>query len=470
MQYHDGLYGAFIVHPRVPQTHPVDSIGYDEEIVLILSDWFHADGSVLGASAIYAPSRVWQLNSPKSVLINGRGRYHCLDAPASNGCNSTMPYHVVTVKRGLKYRLRVICSATRVALSFAVQNHAYTVVQSQAENTAPIENVKTVHMAIGSRYDLILEANQTIGNYWIGSEVIGCTSCAGVNSAINVQPSLGLRGFAILRYEGADATEPPFPFTAREETTQPGAVVFQNDERVMPLVRRNIPQPTVRWYLNSTKISPEVHWRLNGHMFRHPTVPLIFNLKRTFPVDSLIWSVNQGDVVDVVWHSHLNMDHPLHLHGFKFWLLGHGYDPFNTTHTIAPSAMRYDTVNVAGRGWIHFRFVADRPGPWMAHCHIDFHSVELMAFVVNVIPRNRKDLELPSEFSTCDSFPAMLPQSSPHENEYGACPPHQDYRDLVSAQKSAESVILALIMLAVGVLIGVIVDRQIISSKAQRAE
>eukprot|EP01122_Echinamoeba_exundans_P013675 TRINITY_DN6002_c0_g1_i1.p1 TRINITY_DN6002_c0_g1~~TRINITY_DN6002_c0_g1_i1.p1 ORF type:complete len:598 (-),score=34.34 TRINITY_DN6002_c0_g1_i1:1204-2997(-) len=464
MQYHDGLYGAFIVHPRMQD----GSLQYDEEIVIVLSDWFHADGSVLGASAIYAPSRVWQLNSPKSVLINGRGRFHCRDVPASNGCNPTMPYHVVTIKRGLKYRLRVICAATRVALSFAVQNHSYTVIQSQAENTIPIKNVKTVHMPIGSRYDVILEANQPIGNYWIGSEIIGCTSCNGFNSSINVQPSLGLRGYAILRYEGAEQEEPKLPFAAREEAAQPGSIILQNDEIVKPLVRRNIPEPTVRWSVNSTKISPEVHWRLNGFMFHHPTVPIIFDLKRNFSVESLVWSVNQGDVVDVIWHSHLNMDHPLHLHGFKFWLLGHGYDPFNTSHAIPSSPMRYDTVNVAGRGWIHFRFIADRPGPWMAHCHIDFHSVELMAFVVNVIPKDRKDLELPAGYSTCDSFPAILPQPPSHPGGDSSFPPFSDFRDLVSAQRFVESVVLGLIMLAIGVLLGIIIDRHMVSSKFQR--
>lgn len=459
MQYHDGLYGALIVRPNPPMVKRWEAMEYDEERIIILSDWFHADGSALSSSALDVPTRVWQLHSPRSVLINGQGRYSCSDAPASNGCISSTPLHVIRVKRGLRYRLRIICAATRVALTFSIQSHMFTVVQSQAENVVPIRDVKTLQLSIGARYDAILHANQTGGNFWIGSEIVGCTGCSDSNGTGNVQPSLGLRGYAILRYEDAPHSEPTAPFSSLDENAQFGASLSQNDDRVLPMTPGSVPEPTVRWLLNSTKISPEVRWRLNGHLFDHPSVPIIFNPYQDFPERSLIWSVQQGDVVDVVWHSHSNMDHPVHLHGHKFWLLGHGHSPYRAALGLSRTPpMRYDTVNLVGGGWVHLRFVAERPGPWMMHCHIDFHTVEAMALVVNVLPTNRADFVVPAAFPVCDSYPAQLA----HRVQPSAAPDLESKESVPLPASALGITLLCLFMVLLGGLSGIVLQREIL--------
>jgi hypothetical protein len=60
--------------------------------------------------------------------------------------------------------------------------------------------VETLDMAIGYRYDVLIEARQPIGNYWIAAQIIGCTSCeiptSYRNSTNNLTPSFGMWGFA----------------------------------------------------------------------------------------------------------------------------------------------------------------------------------------------------------------------------------------------------------------------------------
>ncbi|KAM0857842.1 hypothetical protein ACQ4PT_048208 [Festuca glaucescens] len=63
--------------------------------------------------------------------------------------------------------------------------------------------------------------------------------------------------------------------------------------------------------------------------------------------------------------------HPLHLHGFNFFVVGQGsgnYDPasdparFNLVDPV-----ERNTVGVPAGGWVAIRFRADNPGPCMVH-------------------------------------------------------------------------------------------------------
>ncbi|EEB99738.1 hypothetical protein MPER_00509, partial [Moniliophthora perniciosa FA553] len=44
--------------------------------------------------------------------------------------------------------------------------------------------------------------------------------------------------------------------------------------------------------------------------------------------------------------------------------------------------VRRDTVSVGGNNLTAIRFVTDNTGPWMLHCHIDFHLVNGLAVVL----------------------------------------------------------------------------------------
>ncbi|KAJ0863645.1 putative laccase [Helianthus annuus] len=70
--------------------------------------------------------------------------------------------------------------------------------------------------------------------------------------------------------------------------------------------------------------------------------------------------------------------HPLHLHGFNFFVVGQGfgdYDPnkdpknFNLVDPI-----ERNTVRVLTGGWVALRFLTDNPGVWFMHCHLEVHT------------------------------------------------------------------------------------------------
>ncbi len=74
----------------------------------------------------------------------------------------------------------------------------------------------------------------------------------------------------------------------------------------------------------------------------------------------------------------VGMDHPFHLHGFRFQVLSRNGEP-------VPFRKWKDTVNVPARETVRFivRYT-DYPGLWMFHCHIVDHEDQGMMGVLEV--------------------------------------------------------------------------------------
>jgi FtsP/CotA-like multicopper oxidase with cupredoxin domain len=60
----------------------------------------------------------------------------------------------------------------------------------------------------------------------------------------------------------------------------------------------------------------------------------------------------------------------MHLHGYKFWVLGTGRGTFSGDMQLLNlrDPPLIDTFNVEGNSWLFLRFVADNPGVWIMHC------------------------------------------------------------------------------------------------------
>uniref|UniRef100_A0A2N9J4G6 Laccase n=1 Tax=Fagus sylvatica TaxID=28930 RepID=A0A2N9J4G6_FAGSY len=81
-------------------------------------------------------------------------------------------------------------------------------------------------------------------------------------------------------------------------------------------------------------------------------------------------------------------DHPMHLHGFSFYVVGSGLGNFDKDkdplgYNLVDPPLQ-NTIAVPIDGWTAIRFKADNPGVWFMHCHFDRHMTwgMDMAFVV----------------------------------------------------------------------------------------
>ena len=110
----------------------------------------------------------------------------------------------------------------------------------------------------------------------------------------------------------------------------------------------------------------------------------------TEEVRGVIKQVALNEVVDIQVHNPTGMQHPFHLHGHKFWVLGSrslilGQKTSPMVEIESNVWYTYkDTINVPPGRVISIRVEFDNPGPWLFHCHTSFHLARGMAVVFMV--------------------------------------------------------------------------------------
>lgn len=249
--------------------------------------------------------------------MNGKGQCNCSDLHEFvRWCTPTERYEFV-VEQGASYRLRLIAATSRVGIKFAISQHSLTVVSRQGLDIPPFET-NELSLFLGDRYDVILRAVQPIAEYKIRAQITGCDAC-NADGTTNNQPNFGYKSWAALRYEGATK------FSAGEfSMAQAGlSPVAYNDARIVPSVPPSIPAATRRWVLNLTSerywlpndVAPHRKWFFNDVEFSGmmTQVPLLFRVLNgeSFSAEKdLVFTAQYGDVVDLIFNTKHNQDHP----------------------------------------------------------------------------------------------------------------------------------------------------------------
>ncbi|KAL8526896.1 hypothetical protein ACS0TY_015949 [Phlomoides rotata] len=91
--------------------------------------------------------------------------------------------------------------------------------------------------------------------------------------------------------------------------------------------------------------------------------------------------------------------HPMHLHGFNFFVMGQGFGNFDpkkdpAKFNLVDPAER-NTVGVPAGGWVAIRFLADNPGVWFMHCHLEVHTSWGLKMAWVVMDGSRRNQKLP---------------------------------------------------------------------------
>ncbi len=90
--------------------------------------------------------------------------------------------------------------------------------------------------------------------------------------------------------------------------------------------------------------------------------------------------LDKGEPVRFVFQNPTGMDHPFHLHGHYFHVLGRP-GALNLKDPV-----QKDTVNVPAKSDLVIQWTAGNPGRWFFHCHIEWHLATGMARVIEIKP------------------------------------------------------------------------------------
>ncbi|KAJ7264196.1 laccase subfamily 2 [Mycena rebaudengoi] len=395
MQYADGLRGPLIIYDKNDPHKALYDVD-DENTIWFVSDWWHNKSiNMLELFDLSDRTGTHFIPVADCGMFNGRGRF--------NGGPLT-EYAVSKVNKGKRYRFRIINASARSDFTISVDNHTMTVIAADGVDTIP-HTVNVMDVLAGQRYDVVLTANQAVGNYWIN------TILGGGNPARNLNLNQTLaRG--ILRYDGAPNEEPRTPMTRGPDGAD--AIVLEEFD-LSPLVPIPAPEPAVTLTFVTAKDETNFDkaiWMMNNVSYLSPKTPTLVKIldegadsNDDFAPSEDTFVLPKNSVIQVQFPATDEDElHPFHLHGNNFWVVkSNGSDTINTVNPL-----RRDTSG-AGAGGSIFRFTTDRPGPWFFHCHIFWHMSAGLAAVFLSGPAETKAQVHPTQEwdRLCDAYNAL---------------------------------------------------------------
>ncbi|KAI3319812.1 multicopper oxidase [Xylariaceae sp. AK1471] len=361
VQAWNGVFGGILING--PASAP-----YDEDLgVLMLNDWYHNTTDYLWATSARsgAPPAV------QNGLINGTNVY------GSGGKRFE-----TTFTAGKRYRIRLINSAIDTHFKFMIDNHNMTVIASGFVPLVPYQT-NVLSIAIGQRYDIIVEADQSVDSYWM--RAFPATSCSGTNeNADNIK--------GIIRYDEISTADP--------ETSAYSYTTDCSDEPMSSLVpylalNASVPATTTTLDLDfPTNVTDTGlrKWTINGNDFQAywdaPTLQQGLIDPSYYTTTSGIARLSDKNswVYFVIENNGANappISHPIHLHGHDFYVLAQEQDAtYSSTGTTLQLTYppRRDTAILPADGFLVIGFITDNPGVWPLHCHIGWHVAQGFAF------------------------------------------------------------------------------------------
>ncbi|KAJ5697800.1 Iron transport multicopper oxidase fetC [Penicillium malachiteum] len=421
--YPDGYRAPLIVHDNSSYFHDM----YDEEFTISMSDWYHELMEDITFISRKNPTGAEPL--PQSFLFND----------TTSGIN-------LSVEPGKTYLLRLVNIGAFVAQYFYIEDHSFQIVEIDGVYTEAT-NASILYIAVAQRYSvLVTMKNSTDKNYPI-------VTVADSQLLDTIPSDLKLNSTNWLQYN-ASAPHPQAKITVASCTD----LDPYDDMNLVPYDRMALlpdPDLTIELTVYMEDLNNGADYALlNNISYTAPKVPTLYTVLSAgdLATDSQVYGdfthsmiLEHNQVVEVILNNGDTGSHPFHLHGHQFQVInrapGYGahfydfadgdpvaYDPSN--HTAFPEyPARRDTFVLPPQGYFVIRFVADNPGVWIFHCHIDWHLMQGLAMVMIEAPLQIQErVTIPeNHYEVC--------KAAGVEYEGNAAGNTEDYLDLAGQNK-----------------------------------
>lgn len=407
-QYPDGFRGPILVHdPASPYASQ-----YDEELVLTLSDWYHQQMPDLipgFLSPTQNPSGAEPI--PNSAIIND---------------NATTSFAMTP---GKTYMVRIINIANFAAFFVTFDQHEMTIIEVDGVYTVA-QKTDLIYLSDGQRMSVLITAKPNADKNFA---FVGAMDPSMFDS---VPSTLNLNATGYLVYD----TAKPLPSKAPTFASYDGSAF--DDFDLVPYDKLALFKPvTHQVVLNvaSGVTDNQNRFTINNITYTEPKVPSLYTAlsvgkDATNPIvyghAANAHVLKYFDTVEVVVNNFDTGGHPLHIHGHNFQVVQRSAanaGVYSGTPVNPPATpIRRDVVKVNAGGYVTFRFIADNPGVWAFHCHIDWHLVA--GFFATFV---EAPLTLQSQSIPADQIQVCKDQSLPYQGNAAANT--QNYTDLDGA-------------------------------------
>ncbi|XP_047072944.1 laccase-25-like isoform X2 [Lolium rigidum] len=428
------VYGALVILPRAGAgAYPFPKP--DKEEILMFGEWWNANVYDLHETAFLTgqpagPANAYTINGKPGDLYN---------------CSAPNQTHKIEVRQNETTLLRIINAALNTPLFFKVKDHTFTVVAADACYTTPYKT-DVVVTAPGQTVDALVVADAAAGRYYM--------AVSPYDSAIPGNPAFSMTtGTAVLEYVGAgNATVPPVlpPQPDYNDTATaykflsnltalvlPGrpTVPLDVDTRMFVTVGLGVSDCQPEQTMCNRSEGPVFSSSMNNASFVLPRAtsmleahyggasagvytrdfpdrpPIVFDYtSAASDNDTMQYTEKSTKVKTLKYNATVEMvlqntaliakeSHPMHLHGFNFFVLAQGFGNYNETAAVSQfnlvNPQERNTVAVPTGGWAVIRFVADNPGMWYMHCHFDAHLDLGLGMVFEVQNGTTADTSVP---------------------------------------------------------------------------
>ena len=268
LQYAEGLFGSLVI--KGPATS-----NYDEDLgALFLLDWSHTP-----VHAAWGGKEAFGItHSLNNLLINGTNTFDCSTVSDPNCVGGGKKFETV-FQPGKKYLIRLINSAIDSQFQFSIDGHKLKVI---ANDFVPIEPyvADSVKVNVGQRYDVIVEANASPGDYWLRGNWVPATACQGVANDHPYEMT------GIVRYNAASTRQPNSTNTIKD----PKSCSDEPKESLVPRLKLNVTNmagvtvENVNVQLTSAAM---FQWTINSSSlivdWNNPSLMHVFNNQSIFP-------------------------------------------------------------------------------------------------------------------------------------------------------------------------------------------
>lgn len=391
------VHGALIVKPKVKP--PYGAV--EAEIPIILGEWFGIEPNAYerGFLDTMAPKENITSITP-TVNGNPGPLYNC-----SKG--ETTQYKV---KPNKTYLLRIINAAMNNDYYFRVGGHKITVVGADGNYLKPFR-ANFIAIVPGQTTDVLLITSKTPGKYYFGFDVgpspIGVgfppprISALGLFEYTNALPSKVI----VPKFPNNVTLKPTDKYVAKLKNlgtytlkktpdqdliyTVDNAFVFCKPSEPCPFKVMGAIQNITFDDPVGTSILQAYASGANGvYTADFPDKPPTLDIDITSGDPNYIFGsrgtrvkiLNFGDVVQLVIQNVFALgvlDHPFHLHGHDFYVVGRGYGIYDPAKDPASFNLvdppLFNTYSLPNPGWLAIRFHANNPGVWLLHCHFERH-------------------------------------------------------------------------------------------------
>lgn len=394
MQAWDGVFGGIIVNG--PAT-----ANYDEDLGhVFLNDWSHVTADVLALEAASSGPPTSQ-----NCLINGTNTWTEDDGTV---VGSRFETNFVAGKR---YRIRLVNGAADTHFRFTIDNHTLEVVANDFVPIVPFTTT-SVSIGMGQRYDIIVTATESTGNFWL--RAIPQEACSDNDNVDNI--------LGIVRYDSSSTEDPTTSSYDLEDSCED-----EDSSDLVPYLALEVGDVSDEDDEEAgLTFGTSIKWTMNDVSFvsqwDYPSVMAIADGNTSWSDEEHVWELSANEWVYMVIDTDFAQAHPIHLHGHDFWVLGSGSGTYSasTANLTTVNAPRRDTAMLPANGWLALAWYTDNPGAWIMHCHIAWHADE--GFALQLIERESEISALQNITSiteTCNNWDTYTAESGLVQDDSG---------------------------------------------------